>query len=334
MNDSDNYNIENNNLDDNLNDNKPDNEGSWSKGNYAKINNDKTSDIYERFISRVQSINSVNDKTDEADKTSTSGNVESFEPSAYEPLSDEDLQFFISAGQTSDTQQINTITSNDEDNAIELSLEDSATFDDDTSVLVLSTETKIDSDSKQTGALKGRQVGSLKLLIIGIVCGLLISAVMVMLLNTTGIVATLSDSLTSNNSQVTTVNTSVPDAIAESSANKDMTVKADDASLDNSNINELSLDNPNVIVADANSIDETVNIDKLSTNDSINKSESVNDQEQDTSSKVNKKNPTAKENTETKADNIKTDNARTETMISYEDFAEEAQSTLYRETNN
>ncbi len=333
MNDSDNYNIENNNLDGSLNDNKPDNEGSWSKGNYAKINNNKTSDIYERFINRVQSINSANDKTNETDKTSTSGNVGSFEPSAYEPLSDEDLQFFISAGQTSDTQQINTITANDEDKVVELSLEDSATFDD-TSVLVLSTETKIDSDTKQIGTLKGRQVGSLKLLIIGLVCGLLISAVTVMLLNTTGIVATLSDSPTSNNSQATTVNTSVPDSIAESAANKDIAVKANDASLDNSNINELSLDNPNVIVADANSIDETVNIDKLSTNDSINKFESVNDQEQDMSSKVNKKNPTAKENTETKADNIKTDNARTETMISYEDFAEEAQSTLYRETNN
>lgn len=154
MNDLDNYNIEKNILDDNLNNNKSDIEGGLPKGDYTKTNNNKTSDIYERFINRVQSINGFgsNDKTDENNQTSLD------DTSVYEPLSDEALQFVISPEQTLDTQETNTITSNNEDNAMELSLEDSDTFDD--AILVSATESSIDSDTKKVGVLKGKRDSS------------------------------------------------------------------------------------------------------------------------------------------------------------------------------
>lgn len=318
MNDLDNYNIENNILDDNLNNNKSDIEGDLSKSNYTKTNNNKTSDIYERFINRVQSINGFgsNDKTDENNQTSLD------DTSVYEPLSDEELQFVISPEQTLDIKETNTITSNNEDNAMELSLEDSTTFDD--AILVSATESSINSDTKQVGALKGRQVSGLKLLITGIVCGLLLSILTAILLNATGIFATLNDYLTSNNSQQTETSTSVSTASAEPSNNEETVVEANDVSLDSLSTEDLSLNNRTEIVAGKKSISENENV----------KSESINDSKQDTSSKTITKSSVPKENTESKADNIKTDNAKTETVISYEDFAKEAQSTLYRETNN
>ncbi|WP_350656405.1 hypothetical protein [Psychrobacter sp. S1-30-MNA-CIBAN-0213] len=318
MNDLDNYNIENNILDDNLNNNKSNIERGLPKSNYTKTNNNKTSDIYERFINRVQSINGSgsNGKTDENNQTSLN------DTSVYEPLSDEELQFVISPEQTLDIKETNTITSDDEDNAMELSLEDDATFDD--AILVSATESNIDSDTKQMGVLKGRQVGSLKLLIIGIVCGLLLSVLTAILLNATGIFATLNDYLTSNNSQKTETSTSVSTASAEPENNDETVVEANDVSLDSLSTEDLSLNNRNEIVAGEKSIDGDENV----------KSESINDPKQNTSSKTITKSPAPKKNTESKAENIKTDNAKTETVISYEDFAKEAQSTLYREANN
>lgn len=318
MNDLDNYNIENNILDDNLNNNKSDIERGLPKSNYTKTNNNKTSDIYERFINRVQSINGSgsNDKTDENNQTSLD------DTSVYEPLSDEELQFVISPEQTLDIKETSTITSNNEDNAMELSLEDSTTFDD--AILVSATESSIDSDTKQVGALKGRQVSGLKLLITGIVCGLLLSVLTAILLNATGIFATLNDYLTSNNSQKIETSTSVSTASAEPANNDETVIEANDVSLDSLSTEDLSLDNHNEIVAGEKSIDGDENV----------KPESINDPKQNTSSKTITKSPVPKKNTESKAENIKTDNAKTETVISYEDFAKEAQSTLYRETNN
>lgn len=345
MKDLDNYNLENNildddldyDLDDDLDENNSNIDGSWSKGNYAKTNNNKTSDIYERFINRVQNINTSNDKT------ITNNKVNSNSSSAYKPSNDDELQFVISPRQTLDIEESHDITSKNKENSIELSLDDSHTSDEDISEFETETkpepkvdvetetetetETNIDSNIKQIEALKekkekkkGKQLNNSKLLIIGIISGLLLSALIVMLLNATGMLTTSGDSSASTSSQTTVISTSVPADSAEPSNNEEITVKADDISVVNSSLDELSLDDSTGRVAQVNATDETTTIDKPSASESTNNSESITAQGQGTQSTAVTTNSVAKDNAET--------------AISYEDFAEEAQTTLYREPKN
>ncbi|OLF38480.1 MULTISPECIES: hypothetical protein [unclassified Psychrobacter] len=320
---SDNNNLKNSDLDKNT----PNVKEKSSDNVYRKTN--KTSDIYERFINRMQGIGESN-----VDKNSSNTNFKeklSHTKTVSEPLDNIEGQLFLETEQIPhhdqkiDTQQLETSKANT-DNGLELSLlslHEDPTPDNENdnapapvTTPATPTDLEADSDIKQTSVTEDKQIGSLKikLLIIGIVCGLLLSGLVVAILTMTGIFANSESATKSSNTTVMSVDEAEAASIKPLS-NEEMVAKSDD-------------------ISEANLLDNTVTTDELPVDDPIDESKLSDEQIKDTLSKpsttqlVTEVAPT----TDTEADLIK--NSDSEAIISYEDFAEEAQSTLYRETNN
>ncbi len=337
MNELNNGSLEKTNLDNNNSDNtKLDNsdldkntlkvEEKSSNIVYRKTN--KTSDIYERFINRVQGISESN-----IDKNSNNAVIKeksSHTENLSEPLDNTEWQLSLETEQTLHndqkikSQQLDSSQANIEntDNALELSLpslHEDPTLDNENdnapaavTTPVLPTDSKADPDIKQTSVSEDKQIGNLKLklLIIGIVCGLLLSGLVVVILAMTGIFA--------NNESATEGSNTV-------------LVSADKPKVANEKtIANVEAENTSV----TNLTDNTATIDELPVENPIDKSKLSDEQIQVTPSKtaVTDKVDPIIDTSDVEARHTKNDD--NEAIISYEDFAEEAQSTLYRETNN
>ncbi|MEN2750893.1 hypothetical protein AAIR29_04520 [Psychrobacter sp. FBL11] len=328
------------NLDDhNLSKNKSENSDLYKNNVEDKENlsasvcrkDNKTSDIYERFINRIQGISESN-----VDKDSSRANLKEKLPhaeTASEPLDNAEWQLSLETEQTSHNdqkikaQQLVTSKANTEntDDGLELSLlspHEDPTLDDAATASVLPTDLKADANIQQTGVSEDKQIGSLKLklLIIGIVCGLLLSALVIAILTMTGIFTNTEPATESPNTTV--VSADGPDTASIKTLSSEETVaKSDDVS----------------DVSEANLSDNVATVGELSVDKPIDKSTLSDEQIKDTRSKtsttqlVTAVSPKTDTN-DTEADLVK--NSDNEATISYEDFAEEAQSTLYRETNN
>ncbi|MGM8898954.1 MULTISPECIES: hypothetical protein [unclassified Psychrobacter] len=337
MNEFNKGNLEKINLDNhNLSKNKSDNsdlyknnvEGKESLSASVCRKDNKTSDIYERFINRIQGISESN-----VDKNLSRANFKEKLPhaeTASEPLDNAEWQLSLETEQTSHNdqkikaQQLDTSKANTEntDDGLELSLlssHEDPTLDDAATASVLPTDLKADADIQKTGVSEDKQVSSLKLklLIIGIVCGLLLSALVVAILTMTGIFANTEPATESSNTTV--VSADGPDTAGIKPLSSEETVAKSD------NVSETNLS------------DNVATVGELSVDKSIDKSKLSDEQIKDTLLKtsttqlvtaVSPKTDTS----DTEADLVK--NSDNEAIISYEDFAEEAQITLYRETNN
>lgn len=332
MNEFNKGNLEKINLDDhNLSKNKSDNSDLYKNNVEEKESlsasvcrkDNKTSDIYERFINRIQGISESN-----VDKNLSRANFKEKLPhaeTASEPLDNAVWQLSLETEQTSHNdqkikaQQLDTSKANTEntDDGLELSLlssHEDPTLDDAATASVLPTDLKAGADIQKTGVSEDKQVSSLKLLIIGIVCGLLLSALVVAILTMTGIFANTEPATESSNTTV--VSADGPDTAGIKPLSSEETVAKSD------NVSETNLS------------DNVATVGELSVDKSIDKSKLSDEQIKDTLLKtsttqlVTEVDPT----TDTEADLVK--NSDNEATISYEDFAEEAQSTLYRETNN
>ena len=332
---SDNNNLKNSDLDQNT----PNAKEKSPDNAYRKTN--KNSDIYERFINRMQGIGESNiaQNLSSANFKEKSSHAET----VSEPLDSSEWQLSLETEQTSDNdqkieaQQLETSKANTEntDDALELSLLDlheEPTPDNENDNVpapvttpISPTDLEIDADIKQTSVPEDKQIGSLKLklLIIGIVCGLLLSGLVVAILTMTGIFANSESATEASNTTV--VSADEPEAASvEALADKKATGNAETKD-----------------ISDTNLLVNTVTTDELPADDPVDKSKLSDEQIQDTPSKtattdvMAKTEPaidTSNDASDVEARRTKTDN--NEPTISYEDFAEEAQSTLYRETNN
>ena len=233
----------------------------------------RTSDIYQRFLSRVQQLDLDSSEVKESENDSFN------QQSLYEPLNEEELGLFpdfsddnnnnndenqqhlavpqyeydyieepLIVAKRLDNKDGESVTDSDSSNDSQnndVAIENiEATTDADVSID--NQLTKSVEKAKTSGTVRGRQVSSIKLLIIGVVCGLLLSASMVFLLNKTGLLAALSNDSVNNSSEaltpsaktnapVTPVSTAQPTAIVIVTADspKSKTVTAPQASANN-----------------------------------------------------------------------------------------------------
>lgn len=293
----------------------------------------RTSDIYERFLNRVQQIDNEIDE----DLTKTS---------SYEPLSEEELLLFADFKQDYDNNNdLFLAAASPDDDGEEIATEESFSFtydsdNDDTEAGVVSTadtiitnssedenrnlaevetetndiasDTNIDNStakkgtkSKKSDAVRGKPVSSVKLLIAGVVCGLLLSAAIVVALNSTGIWSSSTDNLEANSSTsdmpAVVENTAQPgaDSTVETKLSTEPAVAApttENAATNNEN-NDIVLPEP--------VITPTVTKPAAATPES----------------------PTAQQPSVPPKNN-------TDAGITEEDFREEAKNTLYRETKD
>ncbi|ALF58830.1 hypothetical protein [Psychrobacter urativorans] len=212
MTDSDNYNNANNDSDA-----RADSDTKLSKSK-------RTSDIYERFLSRVQQLDSEVSETDVDDGFS--------KESLYEPLSEAELGLFADFSDSNDNEphlavpqyehddikeHLNTDERLDNEESKSANNADSINNSQNADIAIEHIDETTHSDvsvhhqltkniekSKTSGAVRGRQVSSVKLLIIGVVCGLLLSASMVFLLNKTGLLTALTDNSVLDSSETIT----------------------------------------------------------------------------------------------------------------------------------
>lgn len=283
--------LDNKHLDNNKADLSDPNHAQTSRSNQA-------SGIYERFLNRVQNIDST-DSIDSPDIKSAAI-ITIKQPdrqTAFEPLNDAELLSFTKPDHTTDLQKESAILNdNDEDKVVEPFSTENSVFDSDN--LVVAPVKSL--NSQQTAVLKNTQVSSLKSMITGIVCGLLLSIFTILLLNMTGVLTTLTERFSKKSEPIST-NSAIstePIASREPLADENSVIKTDDTNQKATNIDET--------VASTNLADEMVNSDQTIEGDSTNPIARTSD-----------------------ASVVKT-----ETSISYEDFREEAQNTLYRETKN
>ncbi|MBP2280975.1 tetrahydromethanopterin S-methyltransferase subunit G [Psychrobacter sp. PL15] len=274
--------------------------------------NARTSDVCERFIDRVDDID--NDRNLDIDNLKS---LDEFKKSSsYELLNEEELLLFTNHEQ--EEQELDPkipetisldITSSDNDKAIATMLHTLVDDNEIKNLLVddqpkydnshlLTNEPIADSSNKETGTLFGKQISSSKLLIVGMVSGLILSAVIILLLNTIGILSVAEDRLAYDNSN--TMPISAPAANTEQSTGIEENKVAASTS-DTQVISEPVL-NKNSSVNTA-SVDNYVSIDDADKSD------------------LTPKPVLAALNKE-------------ESNITYEDFREEAQDTLYRDDKN
>lgn len=244
------------------NHNNADNDSDARAASDTKLNKPKrTSDIYERFLSRVQQIDSEVRESEEE------------QLSATERLDNRDSKSVDNPNSKDDNPN------NDTDIAIEDITETTHT-----DISINNQLTKNVEKAKTSGTVRGRQVSSIKLLIIGVVCGLLLSASMIFLLNKTGLLAALTDNSVADSSEVLTPSVKMNAPVTSASQ---PTIIA-------------TADSPQEPILSANS--NTITAQKASSNNA-------------------------------KAIQPNSD-IIPESDITYEDFREEAQNTVYRETKD
>lgn len=178
--------------------------------------NKRTSDIYERFINRVQQIDG---EGAEGEGSNNSDVEDSFSIlSSYDPLSEEELKFF--SNDTED-QSSRVIDSDTEENKVEAvtdvplyiadhtpnlttrapDLAINKAREDDKSEMSFGDNESINPLSKPLLTPKKKEripanpVNNIKLLTTGLICGLLLSAAVIFILNKAGLLSTLMPSV-------------------------------------------------------------------------------------------------------------------------------------------
>jgi hypothetical protein len=249
--------------------------------NKSSKKSSRTSNIYRRFINRVQQIESGNDTNSEYDihnnkddhSQADTDRLNVTESSAeVDLLNDNELHSF-----TDDGLPLTPHTKGAEGTSEEGLQESSGTT------------SKPSATPANTHSVRGKPVSSLKLLLTGIVCGLLLSASIVFILSSTGLLSSLTDSLAAT----------APPAPSTPAINTDeQPIKA--APAIDSETTERSTNH-----------EETAKQAAALTTPTL-------QEEQSAQPNIN---------TEVAAEAIDGD-------ITYEDFREEAQNTLYREVND
>lgn len=306
MNDSDNHNITNHQTDNSA--------ATYTRHDRIKR---RTSDIYERFLDRVQQIEEDAARSDMSDK-----------PSSYEPLSDEELRLFTDFEQYDDDEKDSTAISSQHIEATKVSQAAlDITNDDrnDTAAVIidglesdadnikvdnlpheLTDHNAIDKKAakkaakvKKSGAVRGKQVSNVKILIVGVICGLLLSAAMVVILNSTGVLAALTDRLSATSNG----------AAKSTSAPKDNTASPEPATNQNPVVAVQVVDNTNI------NDEKTMTTESVAPTTEPSKNSNPHPQQAATPPNANSSNDA-------------------DLDITYEDFRKEAQSTLYRESKD
>lgn len=271
----------------------------------------RTSDIYERFLSRVQQLDSEV-KENKVRKSEDDG---CNQQSLYEPLNEEELGLFfdfIDNDSTHNTQdlvepqykydyieeqlsiekQLSTAERLDNKDGESVNDSDSRNGNQNNDIAIENIDETTDADvsihnqltknveqAKTSGAVRGKQVSNVKLLIIGVVCGLLLSASMIFLLNKTGLLAALSNNSVADSSEALTPSATMNAPVTPASTSQSTAVATADSPESN-----------------------TITAQKASSNNA-------------TTTQLNSE-------------------IIPESDITYEDFREESQSTLYRETKD
>ena len=285
------------------------NKASAAIASHPNLNRTKRNNgIYERFISRIQSIdnaaNSSSDVNTDSDNSKKNDLHTVKESASYELFSEDELQIFTDDKSQTDAINIPSDSDDSHNNNQEV-VANVAPY-----TLNASTpEHSINPDSHstdsaiaaQTPVNSGKRTSARKLTIISLISGLSISAIIVVILNATGI---LSD-LTAD---------SVPTPVTSESVVEEANVVTATSKLpDTQNANPL------VKVA-APEVEKESAIDTVAVKNSDNDSKAMVEQTNtvETSTKLN-----------TASDSEASTTAKA--AISIEDFKEEAGSTLYRE---
>lgn len=318
-----------------------DQDAGSSKPNYTKSNSNRTSDIYERFLNRVQSIDNLDNidnidfeidvNSDDHHHTDSTKRLEkATEPSTYDLLGEEELQLFIDPepeAYANPNESDAAIISDNSDGSVyhedkliyheeqltdsyELATDDESAHISDHSNDRLTTEAETELDiekgtnTKKIKGLKGKSISTGKLLIIGIVFGLLLSTIIVILLTSTGILS----NLMSDGSKDTPVSTPVID-----------NEQPEDVGVDEAAVLESASETQ--VVAEPSAEQD------LSTDTANAEKPVINDADKAASEQ--------KPVSETQTSSEESNNSdTTDAAITYEDFREEAQNTLYRETKD
>lgn len=258
----------------NADNNNTGNEAGLSDLAHTKPNNNRTSDIYARFLNRVHGIDSSHSiDSDHYRDTNDLAGLDGFKKhSAYEPLNEEELRLFIDYekdlySEPSDTTNIDMAFNND-DKVTAVDIHAMAIDDEpapsNTDLTNLVSKLKADSTSKEAPTQQHKQASSGRFLLIGMVSGVLLSVIIVLLLNRAGLLS--------------------------------------------ASIDRLDADSPKAI---------TNNIPTANT------------EGKDKVSVSTEETPAVPQSLEANDNRLDTD-----TVITYEDFTEEAQRTLYRETKD
>lgn len=271
----------------------------------------RTSDIYERFLSRVQQLDSEV-KENKVRKSEDDG---CNQQSLYEPLNEEELGLFFDFSDNDSThntqdlvepqykydyieeqlsieKQLSTAERLDNKDGESVNDSDSRNGNQNNDIAIENIDETTDADvsihnqltknveqAKTSGAVRGKQVSNVKLLIIGVVCGLLLSASMIFLLNKTGLLAALSNNSVVDSSEALTPSATMNAPVTPASASQSTEIATADSPESN-----------------------TITAQKASSNNA-------------TTTQLNSE-------------------IIPESDITYEDFREESQSTLYRETKD
>lgn len=271
----------------------------------------RTSDIYERFINRVQQI----DADGEGEESNRNAIEDGFSvTSSYAPLSKEELDFFTN--NNTERQPNNVADIYTENNKVEtveaiapsyppihnpesiiapdIAIKQSR--DDDKNKINASDNKPLKPLSnnplthKKNNKIPAQPVNNIKLLTTGLICGLLLSAAIVVILNKIGVLSTLesaSSSLETNSQTAAHKNQDVA-----ASANRQAPVTAETAVMEANTQNTSKPAAPNVLPTTTAPVATQPSIE-----------------------------PEQRQTTR-------------DSTISIEDFEKEAQSTLYRETKN
>lgn len=271
----------------------------------------RTSNIYERFLSRVQQLDSEV-KENKVRKSEDDG---CNQQSLYEPLNEEELGLFFDFSDNDSThntqdlvepqykydyieeqlsieKQLSTAERLDNKDGESVNDSDSRNGNQNNDIAIENIDETTDADvsihnqltknveqAKTSGAVRGKQVSNVKLLIIGVICGLLLSASMIFLLNKTGLLAALSNNSVVDSSEALTPSATMNAPVTPASASQSTEIATADSPESN-----------------------TITAQKASSNNA-------------TTTQLNSE-------------------IIPESDITYEDFREESQSTLYRETKD
>lgn len=301
-------------------DNNPDNENGLFKANFTKpSSHDLTSNSYKPFINCIDS----NDNNGVLNTNNLQGLDISKQSSSYEPLNEEELLLFKSYEQEEqevnpkNIEVTNLDTSFSDHDKMTTGIIDTKVNDNNITKLpvndrprqsnnnLLAPQSKINSNNKNTGILFGKQISSGKLLMVGIVAGLILSAVIMMLLNTIGILSIAENYLASDSFH----------------SSKAMTVSMPITNTEQSASINLGKNKATASSTEVQAVLEPVTNRNLSINTA---STSI-----DNSSVSN-----AFDKTNLRQKSTPTRQIKEESSITYEDFREEAQNTLYREDKN
>jgi hypothetical protein len=268
-------------MNDSDNNNNTDNKAGLPKATYTKPNNDsRTSDIYKRFLNRVEGIESYPSLSDDELQLFNDGDI------AKQALNSDSIEIDLSDDVAVAVVSQPTHTFSDTDAVDVLSVDDVPSNANHADII---TEPKPDLIAKDTNTTQNHKpANGSKLLIIGIVSGLLLSVVIVVLLKTMGYLSTPVDTPDSNSAEIIPSSTSIandkPPAIVDTKSAPDL--------------------NPKTTVP----VEPQVQSDVLI------------DEDKAVVSPI--ETPAA------------TSDSNVDAAITYDDFREEAQTTLYRETTD